>query len=313
MAKGVLRGAGRGAFLVFYEYALEPTVLSSWDRARFFLDAFGPWKGRFLAEYPRHWKRMVLKGLTCPDVEKKRIVERLAQLDKRLFSARSNAPYDGENSWIWNAEREHGKAPFWAIIAKSGTPQRHVLDGAEVDDRHERWRVESGSRVRRDPDAFANALQLLLLASKRVVIIDPYFRADQDDKTRPLAAFCKLLCGQASVEVHFADEPRGYDPCMRDAARALPKVLPGGMKVTLHCWKERPGGPRLHNRYLLTDVGGVKFGDGIEMGSAGHEDHLSILDESSRLTFWGQYLGDSPAFQSAGPPREFCGAGNGRR
>lgn len=291
---------------MFYEYALEPAALSSWDRARFFLDAFGPWKGRFLAEYPRRWKKMVFDGLDCPDVEKKRIVERLSTLDKRVFSPRAHAPYDGTQAWLDNAEVEHNRIPFRAIIASSFSTSAHVLDAAAIDDRSPLWCVDGGRLVSRDATAFVDALRLLLAASERIVIIDPYFRADQDDKTRPLIAFCKLLSGRAAVEIHFADEVRGYAVCMKDAARALPRLLPEGASVTLHCWKERDGGPRLHNRYLLTEVGGVKFGDSIELGSAGHEDHISILDEPSRRRLWNQYLGDAPAFDRVGAPQEFA-------
>jgi hypothetical protein len=292
---------------MFREYALEPALISSWDRARFFFDSFGPWKGRFLAEYPRHWKRIVFEGLSCPDVEKKRITERLAQLDKRVFSARANAPYDGARSWIDNAETEHRRSPFHAIVVaeKPGLP--HFLDGSDVDDRNELWRVDLGLFLERDPNTFVQALRLLLAASRRVVIIDPYFRADQDDKTRALIAFCNAVDVAATVEVHFGDEPRGYEPCMRDATRSLPQILPSGVEVTLHCWKERLGGPRLHNRYLITEVGGVEFGDGIEMGDAGDEDRLSILEESSRAKLWNDYLGSTPAFDSAGASRTFRG------
>src|SRR5437867_7976608 len=102
---------------MFYEYALEPSVLSSWDRTRFFLDAFGPWKGRFLAEYPKRWKKMVFDGLNCPDVEKKRITERLASLDKRVFSPRANGQYEPKRPWIENAELEHQRVPFRAIVS----------------------------------------------------------------------------------------------------------------------------------------------------------------------------------------------------
>jgi hypothetical protein len=292
---------------MFREYALEPAVISSWDRARFFLDSFGPWKGRFLAEYPRHWKRMVFEGLSCPDVEKKRITERVTQLDKRVFSARTNAPYDGARSWIDNAETEHRRNPFDAIIATvtSGVP--HVLDGSEVDDRDELWRVDVGLLLKRDPNAFVHALRLLLGVSRRVVIIDPYFRADQDEKTRPLIAFCSAVPPTATVEVHFSDEVRGYGACMRDATRALPRILPSGVEVTLHCWKERAGGPRLHNRYLITEVGGVEFGDGIEIGDPGHQDRISLLEESSRTKLWDDYAGPSPAFDSAGVSMTFRG------
>lgn len=251
---------------------------------------------------------MVFQGLSCPNVEKLWITERLNQVDKRIFSPRTNAPYDGARSWLDNSEREHRRRPFDAIIATvtSGVP--YVLDGAEVDDRNELWRVDGGLLLERDPNAFVQALRLLLAASRRVVIIDPYFRADQDDKTRPLIAFCNAVDPATKVEVHFANEPRGYDPCMRDATRALPRILPSGVEVTLHCWTERAGGPRLHNRYLITEVGGVKFGDGIELGDAGHQDRVSILEESSRTKLWDDYVGSSPAFDSAGASKAFRGA-----
>jgi hypothetical protein len=293
---------------MFHEYALEPSVLSSWDRVRFFLDAFGPWKGRFLAQFPRHWKRMVHEALQCPDLEKKRIVERLACLDRRVFSPRSNVPYDSEKHWFDNALAEHARSPFRAIIAheRSGS---NVLDAATLDDRSDLWRVDSGGIVPRDAAVFVKAIELLLLASSKIIVVDPFFRADQLAKTRPLVAFCDIVAtSSVAIEVHFRDEPRSYALCMADAERFLPRLLPFGSKVTLRCWKEKVGGARLHNRYLLTDIGGVQFGDGIEVGDPGHEDRVSILDEPSRARLWAQFVGSSPAFEVAGEAREFAGA-----
>jgi hypothetical protein len=49
---------------MFFEYAIEPSVFSTWQNARFFLDALGPWKGRFLAEFPRKkWLPQVIEGM----------------------------------------------------------------------------------------------------------------------------------------------------------------------------------------------------------------------------------------------------------
>ncbi|NNC15540.1 hypothetical protein HJC22_07335 [Corallococcus exiguus] len=292
---------------MFYEYALEPSVLSNWERVRFFLDAFGPWKGRFLANYPRRWRRMVYEGLHCGDREKKRIEERLASLDERVFSPRAGAPYDGGKSWLENAKEEHSRISFRAIVAEGGCGE-HVLDAAVVDEQNELWCVHSGGLLPREAATFVAMVTLLLRASTRIVLIDPHFRADQDDKTRPLVAFCRALAGErASLEVHVSDANRSYSKCMQDAARVLPRILPGGSKVLLRCRREKRGGPRLHNRYILTDVGGVQFGDGIEVGDTGHEDRLSILDEPSHARLWEQYLGAS-SFDEAGTPREFVGA-----
>jgi hypothetical protein len=298
---------------MFYEYALEPAVLSSRDRVRFFLDAFGPWKGRLLAEYPRRWKRMVIQGLDCPPVEKLSIVERLRDLDDRVFSARANFDYDGTRSWLENTLTEHQREAFRAIIAAAPSTAPYELDGATVDERDPLWRVETGQLVAREPEAFVKALELLLKISSRVIIVDPYLISDTNDKTRAVCAFCDFVRGHASVEVHCSDSAVSYDHCMRTTERALQRALPLGVEVQVHCWKERRGGRRLHNRYLLTDVGGVKFGDSIEHGGTGQNDHLSILDDGSYKSLWNDYVGDSPAFDAAGPPRKFIGTRIPRR
>jgi hypothetical protein len=293
---------------MFYEYALDPLVLSSWERVRFFLDAFGPWKGRFLAEYPKRWKKIVYDGLNCRGVEKTRIEERLRRLDKRVFSSRQGSSFDSNKPWLDNALQEHHRESFQAIIAESTLGNPVVLDAGAIDDEDPLWRVDSGKLIARDPQLYTKALSLLLLASSHIVLIDPYFRADQDEKLKALVAFCNLLRSRTvTLEVHFSDGACSYSYCMDAAARVLPKQLPKDFKVKLKCWREKLNGPRLHNRYLLTNIGGIKFGDGIEEGNPGQEDHLSILDEPSREALWNQYIGASPAFDAAGTPRDFSG------
>ena len=273
---------------------------------RFFLDAFGPWKGRFLAKYPKRWKRMVFERLRCPEVERLRIAERLASLDPRVFSPRAHALYDPNKPWLENALIEHGRLRFRAIVAES-CGGADVLDAGAVDDRCDLWRVEPGCMVPREEAAYVNVLDLLLRASSKIVYVSPFFRPDQPDKTGPVVAICAALAGSAvDFEVHFRED-RSYAMCMADAVRYLPRLLPPRSRVTLRCWKERLGGARLHNRYLLTDIGGVQFGDEIEVGDPGHEDRVSILDEPSLVRLWNHHTGTPPAFDTAGEAREFVG------
>lgn len=292
---------------MFFEYALDPALLSSWDRTRFFLDSFGPWKGRFLAEYPRDWRRRVYTALSCPDVEKKRIEVRLKNLDSRIFSPRRDAQYDSHRSWMANAISEHRRHEFRAVIASDSSTDAFVLDGTQLDDRDGLWQVETGRLVSRKPDSIVAALHLLLQLSEQVMIIDPYFRPEKHEKRLPIAALCNQLPNIATVAIHFAERQQSYVHLMNMAERNLPQALPDGKKISLHCWKERENGARLHNRYLLTEIGGVQFGDSIEKGEDGQEDRLSILDESSRSSLWSQFLGATPSFDSAGPAREFVG------
>jgi hypothetical protein len=76
----------------------------------------------------------------------------------------------------------------------------------------------------------------------------------------------------------------------------------------VHTWSQRPGGKRLHNRYLITNIGGVKFGDSVEQGQEGEDDHISILDESSREDLWSQFVDPASAFDRIGTPVAVTGA-----
>ncbi len=139
---------------MFYEYALEPSVLSTWERARYFIDALGPSKGKFLAEYPKHWVRLVISTLSCGDYEKKRIVERLELAKKnRVFFRRPGAPFDGAKSWLDNAEVEHASArgAFHAVITTETRSEDFIVDAAHLDENDVRWKVDQGRRVTR-PD-----------------------------------------------------------------------------------------------------------------------------------------------------------------
>lgn len=290
---------------MFHEYALEPSVLSDWQRTRYFLDGFGPWKGRFLAGYPRKWKRMVYEGLKCGEVERLRIVERLRLLDPSVFSPRHPGPYETTRTWRQNVEIEDGRAAFRAVIVGS-SPNGRYLDADEVDDDQPLWRVEPGAAIVREPEAFCRALDLLLRASSHVAVIDPFFRADQADKLIPLVALCRRLAEQSVViHVHASDAGLSYQEFERVAKRAMPRMLPLGTAVTLHYWRARqPGefGARFHNRYILTDVGGVQFGDSIEQGDPGQHDRLSILGRGERADLWSTFYGSTPAYDPAGQP-----------
>ncbi len=294
---------------MFYEYAIDPAVLSNWKDARYFLDAVGPWKGKFIAEYPSYWRRLVIQGLNCGDVEKLRIVEKLNQSDSRIFVRRKNASYNDKLMWLPNAKAVHATVPFHLVITVGeSSPETKIADSATLDERHELWLVHTGKHIARDPVRLAQEVRFLLQVSSKVVIIDPYFRADQDQHTQPIRKICEILPPHIrKIEIHCADHRLSYNECIRHAQRALPRIIPAGISVRVICWKERTDGARLHNRFLLTEIGGIKFGDSIEKGDAGQQDHLNIMDEPSRAQCWSEYVDPGNAFDSAGAPVEIKG------
>ncbi len=188
---------------MFHEYALEPAVLSNWERVRYFLDAFAPWKGRFIASYPKHWRRLVHESLRCPDVEKKQIEVKLAALDRRVFADRKGAPFDSSMSWADNALAENRRETFRAVIvADSIVRGGNVLNANTLDETDPLWRVEQGRFVARDSAALHDAIRLLLRLSTRIALIDPYFRPHQRNKASAFAALSSTLSPASKLEVH---------------------------------------------------------------------------------------------------------------
>lgn len=292
---------------MYFEYAIDPAALNNWERVRYFLDALGPWKGRLIAKYPKNWLRRVYESLNCPDVEKSRVEVRLRALDKRVFSSRSNAVFNGDRTWIDNALEEHGKRPFRAVVASSPSAQGFVLDASEVDESHPLWHVEQGQVLSRDPAVFADAVSLLLSVSSRVVFVDPYFKSSDHEKRQAVIALLQAT-PILTIEIVASNAALDHTEAHRSAASVLPRWLPAGRSVVLSCRQQKGNGPRLHNRYLLTDVGGVQFGDSIEAGALGETDRVSILGDGEHKRLWQEYTGSPLCHDEFGSPLKVTGA-----
>ena len=84
--------------------------------------------------------------------------------------------------------------------------------------------------------------------------------------------------------------------------RRLPGIVPRGLRVDLVRLRQRDGGERLHNRYILTELGGVTFGVGLDQGDSADTDDIQLLDRAQYEARWRQYASDTPAFDRPEPP-----------
>ena len=91
------------------------------------------------------------------------------------------------------------------------------------------------------------------------------------------------------IEVHTAlDEDRsGMREFFDDQCRrSPPRCIPDGVQLVLLRLSERPGGQRLHNRYILTDVGGLVFGADLDDGADGETDDVTLMDRTQYELRW---------------------------
>jgi hypothetical protein len=124
----------------------------------------------------------------CGEVEKARIEERLRQLDDRLLPRQGQ--WDDNQSWLINAETEHYRRLFHAILAKFNPRELDfILEGDSLDETHPLWNVPTSQTVPRIAEEMAACIAPLLRVSQEILFIDPHFGPENARHRRSLEAF----------------------------------------------------------------------------------------------------------------------------
>ena len=148
-----------------------------------------------------------------------------------------------------------------------------------------------------------------------VIFIDPYFHPDQQRYRRPFEAFLERIvhprpCEPPNrVEVHTATNHDWTEEYFRGKCESrLPRCIPAGIPVLVRQLSQKPQGEKLHNRYILTDLGGIAFGTGLDEGGAGETDDVTLMDREQYDKRWSQYGGNPPvSFNQDRSPIEVVG------
>lgn len=282
---------------MLHEFALDPHLLNNWNAFRLYVHQFGFDQGRLIVEFPRKWKRMVMENLSlgeCKDIEKLRIQEALRRLDDRMVR-RPGSQWDPGQTWLENAENEHSRIPFRAIIAEANERSHVVvLTGESLDntlevstlpdaDPRHLWKVDRSQTIKRTAPVMADAIHAFLIHADQLWFVDKHFGPENLRYRSPFQEFFSRLLDRPdgvmpkSIEVHCAKKSEFtffYQQCEQHLASSIP----AGVQVHFYRWADKD----LHNRYVLTELGGVAFHEGLDQytGSGREEDVVSLLDLS---------------------------------
>jgi len=301
-----------------FEFAVEPELVATCGEPhnyRYFYEKFGIGQPRIMSEYPKlqNWRRQVLRAASGKDgLELSRILEMIAMLSEARISRKTDG-YDGNIAWLENAEQEDNVSPFHAILALSN-PRNHpsVLNSQMIGvSNNLKWHIkEQLPDVPRKASDIAEAIRPLLQNCHTAIFIDPYFMAKDDwwKWQRPFLKFMQALpierYGPSQLRVEFhASANFGYAPSSQlfkqRCMERLTGCIPEGLSVRFKRWKEKPAGKQLHDRYLITDIGGVDFSTGLDEGSEGKTQKISLLKLNTYETVWKDYVSEHPAFNLA--------------
>ena len=300
---------------MIYEYALEPEMVATWGaphNQRFFIREFGLGSGRIVSRYPKKWAKKVWESFVDgSDSDKIRLVELLVQLQDTMVKRKDCVWDETKASWVDNALLEHARHPFRVILARNNPENRpeilgeDAIDGRSCPD----WDIPHGALVHRRAQDMATAVKMMLSCCRWVKFIDPHISPGRHNYRQSFQAFLSVLTGERpvgppeAVEIHTG--PNGGNADF--LRQSFGEIIPAGLKVTLFQWQERPGGQSLHNRYILTDIGGVSFHHGLDAGVNGGTDDIARLDREQYLLHCKQYDPVDPAFDQAADPIEITG------
>ncbi|MBZ4414688.1 hypothetical protein K8640_41380 [Myxococcus sp. XM-1-1-1] len=297
---------------MIHAFALEPEVVATWGRReefRFIHDKFGLGTPRVLLELPAFskWKKAVYNAARALDLSQgdmKRI-EELFRLFGEHKHRRANEVYDDLLTWLANAEHEWTRSPFAGIVA-SQNPRNHegVLVPDQLDVGSSRWACEIGASPSRTPKALALALSAMVTNCRQLHLVDPHFGPENARHRMVLEALMGIVVDNGltldMVRVH-CKEKSTLEFFEQEAAKMAAR-LPSGVSVEFVRWRQKAGGDKLHNRYVLTDVGGVSLGVGLDAGGAGETDDLLLLPRAQYALRWGQYVEENGSFECADRP-----------
>jgi hypothetical protein len=296
---------------MIHAFALEPELVATWGNRsdyRYFIDKFGLGTPRVVLEYPRthKWKNRVLRAAeSVGDMELQRVTALVGILSERMARFTPDQSLDGNLSWLENVERER----ISPIIARNNPRNNsNIIVGSAFGELAEpRWDLKQGMPVARKALEMAGAVSSLLPNCSEVILVDPHFGLENPRYRRPFEAFCRAIMNGRRTPIHrvvvmSSSTKVRFSFFKSECEEWLPKIVPPGLTVSCVrlCDAQRP--EKLHNRYILTEIGGVQFAKGLDDGKDGETDDVTILSREQYELRWSQYGSNCLAFDVADQP-----------
>lgn len=280
---------------MIYEYAISPLLMTDPRDMNFFRGSLGADQGRLISDIPRkRWVRLARKAILDSDnkdVAKKRLSVSLDRLERNALIRRNTVPDVASDIWLDHALAAHADRPFRAILAETYDGDDTCVFTSDMDFADEPlWAAPVDASVDRSAQEMIRAIRPMLDCAREVVLIDRNFDPGKY-RWRPfleeLAWFISQRTFSPSINkmaFHVGDKiAAGH--IQHGCERHFSAKLPAGMRIDFHLWPW----DELHDRYVLTDLGGVRFGVGLDIhdGSGQTAVEINRVSTETHRRWWG--------------------------
>ena len=326
---------------MIYEYAIDPELVKDWVLSKDvgLAPQFGMDQRRLVSDISSNWEGQVYGALwqhfgfdnTTPEFND------AYQFMTALMEFMRQGPNRGikrtDRPWMEQALGVHQLEPFHAILSSDKVAGCDAVITPSVigELRNIRWYLPTIDVASKTADALADHLAPLLRLASHIVLVDPYFDpADPAYREVLKALLTKSLSSRApgrswpSLMImsgidhrQKGRESRTESPEQQwlrasknrcELAREhLAKFVPKGMEITFQCIASFADGDEVHNRYLLTDIGGASLPYGTHPAGERVFDDITPLFEGQYRKRWKQFgkgeglnlIGDSVVVQGS--------------
>ncbi|MDD2917525.1 hypothetical protein [Rhodoferax sp.] len=277
-------------------FAADPLVCTSASDLKLLFASFGPYAGRYLANYPSDWATQVQRGLDpVGEIEAARIQTLLRRAKENLTLVnRLNLPWKPDQAWLANASPllEGSSSVFEGLIANGGTPPTvHELHDVDLPPTAE-------ERVAGTANEYARISKILLLLSPEIAFIDPYLNPQKRACSAVLGALFDLVgrgkCQKITLWTRAADVlgAGNTNAVMADMKETLQRLavtanFKSGREIEMNLVEDESRQTKMHGRYVLSVKGGVRLDQGfqqlpngrqVDVGPIGKVIHNELLD-----------------------------------
>ena len=286
--------------------------MATWSHFRELWDDLGVSRGRLVAEYPANWRDQICQlALNNPPVKAGSIMARLkptpglGAIRKWVPTGR---PFDKGKDWLTNAESHQGASAFDAIVATNNPRNKNrVLIAGEFPKDQAPWKVEGQIEIPRTAEKLLECARFLLQASDELILVDPNFDAIEARFRDPFGELVRVRPAGKSwkrCELHVAHpldkgqlDKNVLANRIAHMKQFLPGLIPAGTVAKVYFWARRPGGKRLHPRFILTDIGGIQPDYGLDEGDSLNDTTIvALLGHEVWQLVKADYCHPSPSF-----------------
>lgn len=317
---------------MIYEFALDPELVARWHDPRewaIFREGFAWETGRVGSAYPpkKKWRQAVVRafnaampGATENSHSRRNLEVLIDKLAERMVERESSHPE--LSTWIDRAVAEHRERPFHGILSQVEDKSVPAVITSEMlfsERPPSAWSVPPNPAPPRTAQGLVQAVAPLLTRCGEVIFVDPWFDPGKPRFLSSLHAMLGVLWGPGrcvgapSAQLVLAEGGRDGSWLLGRCRDWLPAIVPRGHGLHVTVLRQRPGGEKVHNRYILTKLAGVSFGVGLDAaddGDTGQTDDLCRLSSEQLNKRWGQYVSARTSwFDVAAGPLEILSGG----